>query len=143
MSVLTTDYKKMLWQDLRGVAHDRGVIIKHKKRVEIEHELILMDEGVDPTVPDAGVSPTSINPPDNPTDQSNWFRYPSPGIKTRFRAEQYTCDLIHIKDGNSHPPCIVANVERLGPVLQHSSVKTILPFRLYSKLIVDAFNTGV
>ncbi len=142
MSVLTTDYKKMLWEDLRGVARDRGVIIKHKRRVEIEHELTLMDEGVDPTVPDAGVSPTSINPPDNPSDQSNWFRYPSPGIKTRFRAEQYTLDMIHIKDASSSMPCIVASVTRQGPKLDRSSGRLILPFRLYSKLIVDTLNTS-
>lgn len=140
MSALATDYKKMVWGDLKTIAHDRGVIIKHKTRVSIERELELIDDGLDPTVMDAGVSPTSITPPENPTDQSNWFRYPSPGIKIRFRAEQYTCDLIHIKDTSSHTPCIVASVMRQGPKLDRSSGRTILPFRHYAKLVVDVLN---
>lgn len=142
MSVLATDYSAMEWNDLKDQAMDRGVVVKHRKRTDIANDLAVLDEGGDPEVENAGVSTTSIRPPDNPGDASLWFRYPAPGIVARYRAEQYTADRIHIKDARSRPPAIIAHIDRQGPKLEQGTGRIILPFRRTSKLIVDCLNAN-
>ena len=142
MSALATDFSKMAWNDLKDQAKDRGVVVKHRKRTDIERDLEVLDAGGDPEVENAGVSTTSIRPPENPGDHSLWFRYPSPGLVTRYRAEQYTADRIHIKDTQNRPPAIIVHLDRQGPKLEQGTGRIILPFRRTAKLIVDCLNAN-
>ena len=137
-----TDYSALSWSDLKEQAKDRGVVLRRRKRTDVEHDLSVMDSGGDPEEENAGVTTTSLRPPENPGDHSLWFRYPSPGIVTRYRAEQYTMDRIHIKDSQHRPPSIVAIIDRQGPKLEKGTGRVILPFRRTSKLIVDCLNAN-